>query len=240
MAWTRTTVAGVAAAALTMAVAGLSAQEPPAAGGGAKPDHVAALKQSLQEGQAKIRQYEWVETTILSLKGEEKSRKQNRCYYGTDGKVQKVPVAEAPAGAAPAPSDGRRRRGAGKVKENIVENKKEEMQEYMQRAVKLIHGYVPPTPAQIQAAKDTGRVTVDQQAGGKVRVVIAHYLQPGGLADDRSGRRGQPPAWPRHQQLSRQARRQGHAGGADGHAAGRRVLSRPDDAGRACQEHQGG
>ena len=55
-------------------------------------DSVAALKQSMQQGQAKIRQYEWVETTIISLKGEEKARKQNRCYYGADGKVQKVPL----------------------------------------------------------------------------------------------------------------------------------------------------
>jgi len=32
---------------------------------------VAALKQSLAENQARLRQYEWVETTAVSLKGEE-------------------------------------------------------------------------------------------------------------------------------------------------------------------------
>jgi hypothetical protein len=49
---------------------------------------------------AALRTYEWMETTVVSMKGEEKSRKQNRCYYGADGKVEKVPVesaAQAPA-----------------------------------------------------------------------------------------------------------------------------------------------
>ena len=178
---TRTTVAAIAAATL-IGAAGLAAQQPPAqAGGDAKQDHVAALKQSLQEGKTKIRQYEWIETTIVSMKGEEKSRKQNRCYYGADGTVQKVPVegaAAAPAQAA-APAGGGRRRGGGKLKEQIVENKKDEIQEYMQRSAKLIQSYVPPDPARIQAAKDAGRVKVTPPSGGPARIAIADYLQPG-------------------------------------------------------------
>jgi hypothetical protein len=43
---------------------------------------VAALKQSIAESQARLRKYEWIETTIISLKGEEKDRKEQRCYYG--------------------------------------------------------------------------------------------------------------------------------------------------------------
>ncbi len=152
----------------------LDARQAPAASGGA-PDAVAALKESLQEGQKLIRQYEWIETTIISLKGEEKARKQNRCYYGADGKVQKIAIGE-PA-AAPQES-GRGGRG-GRVRERIVENKKDEMQEYMAQAVELVHKYVPPAPAQIQAAKDAGRVTVQPQASGRVRLEIAQYLQPG-------------------------------------------------------------
>ena len=81
----------IAAAMLSVAPA-LEAQSPTAqaaAGGGQ--DRVAALKQNLQQGQALIRKYEWIETTIISLKGEEKARKQNRCYYGADGKVAEGP-----------------------------------------------------------------------------------------------------------------------------------------------------
>ena len=32
-------------------------------------ERVAALKQSMQESQTKLRQYEWIETTIICLKG---------------------------------------------------------------------------------------------------------------------------------------------------------------------------
>jgi hypothetical protein len=184
MKWMRTLTAAGITATLILA-ARLDAQQPPAQPGTTKQDQVAALKASLQDGLARIRQYEWIETTVISLKGEEKARKQNRCSYGADGKVQKVPVGDAPAveqaaggGGGGAVARGRRG-GSGRVKEKVVENKKEEMQEYMQRAAALIHQYVPPDPARIQAAKEAGRMKVDQQPGGKVDIAIAQYLQPG-------------------------------------------------------------
>jgi hypothetical protein len=173
-------IAGVAVAAVALGIGALvQAQQPPAqaAGGGAQ-DQVAALKQSLQQGMALARTYEWVETTIISLKGEEKARKQNRCYYGADGKVQKVSLDAAPA-AEPAQAGRGGRRGGGKVKDKIVENKKDEMKEYMERAAALIHSYVPPNPEKIQAAKEAKRVAVNPQAGGKVQIVISQYLLPG-------------------------------------------------------------
>jgi hypothetical protein len=165
----------VIAAALLGITPILDAQQPPAAAGGSQ-DAVAALKQSLQQGQALIKKYEWVETTIVSMKGEEKSRKQNRCYYGADGKVQKVALGEP---AAPQPSSGGGGRRGGRIKEKAIENKKDEMQDYMERAVKLVHTYVPPNPSQIQSAKDAGRISVHEQAGGRVQLEIAQYLQPG-------------------------------------------------------------
>ena len=163
----------------TLAIAPSSqAQQPPAqaAAGGAQ-DPVAALKQTMQQGMALARNYEWVETTIISVKGEEKARKQNRCYYGADGKVQKVSLDQAPAPEQAASGRGGRR--GARVKEKVVENKKDEMKEYMERAAALVHSYVPPDPSKIQAAKDAGRVAANPQAGGAVRLVISQYLKPG-------------------------------------------------------------
>ena len=128
---------------------------------------MAALKQSIGEGTKKLAQYEWVETTVIKLKGEEKARKLNRCYYGADGKVQKIPM-DQPAPQAQEQGGGRGgRRGGGAVKAKVVENKKDEMQEYMQQAAALIHSYVPPAPAQIQAVKDGGRLAANPQPGGR-------------------------------------------------------------------------
>src|SRR5947209_7216919 len=59
----------------------------------AAPDErIAAVKKSFADSQALLRNYEWIETTVTSLKGEEKSRVVKRCYYGADGALQKVPV----------------------------------------------------------------------------------------------------------------------------------------------------
>jgi hypothetical protein len=160
---------------MTAPVAGTS----PAAQAAQTPEaRVAALKQSLAEGQAKLRQYEWIETTTISLKGDEKSRTQLRCYYGADGKLQKLPVEGAPA-AAPAPEAGGRGGRGGRVKKQVIENKKDDMKDYMEKAGTLIHKYVPPDPAAIQKVKDAKKLTVTPADGGRVRLDLNDYLQPG-------------------------------------------------------------
>jgi hypothetical protein len=169
------TCAVAIAAAIGFGVA-MQAQQQPEQASGAQ-DPVAALKQAMQQGMARARTYEWIETTTIALKGEEKSRQQNRCYYGADGKVQKVSL-DQPQQPAPAQS-GRGRRGGARLKEQLVEKKKDEMKDYMERAVALIHQYVPPDPQPIQAAKDAGRISANPLAGGKVRLVISEYLKPG-------------------------------------------------------------
>jgi hypothetical protein len=152
-----------------LAATAIVAQQPAAPAGGT--DHVAAIKQSLQKSAAALRQYQWVETTAVSIKGEEKSRTQNNCYYGADGKVQKTPVAAAPA------SDSKKKRG---VRGKIVENKKEEISESTKEAVALVKQYVPPDPARIQAAKDAGKLSIiPPDAKGMVAVVIKDYLKVG-------------------------------------------------------------
>jgi len=138
-------------------------------------EHVAALKQSLQESQTKIRQYEWIETTIISLKGEEKARTQKRCSYSADGTLQKVAMANPAPAQQPAAGGGRR----GKVKAKVVENKKDDMKEYMERAAALVQQYVPPKPADLQRAKDAGKVTASQSGAGLVRLEFPDYLKAG-------------------------------------------------------------
>ena len=172
MRWNQFWRSAIAAASLATVVTGHAQQ--PAATPGAAEDRVAAIKQSLQQGMAAIRRYQWVETTSISMKGEEKSRKQQTCLYGADGKVVKTPIGQ-PAPQQQASSGGRR---GGRLKQQIVENKKDEMKDYMETAAALIHQYVPPNPEQIQAAKEAGRITVNPQSGGTVRLVISQYLKP--------------------------------------------------------------
>jgi uncharacterized protein YdeI (BOF family) len=132
-------------------------------------ERVAALKATVAASQIILKQYEWIETTVVSLKGDEKSRKQERCYYGADGKVQKIEVS-----ASPAPAKKRGLRG------KIIENKKEELTDYMKQAVALVKTYVPPDPAKIQAAKDAGKVSIEVlEPGKRARLNFRDYEKPG-------------------------------------------------------------
>ncbi len=131
-------------------------------------ERVLALKASLMASQAILKQYEWVQTTIVSVKGEEKSRQMDRCYHGADGKVQKIPLTRPPQ-----PEKKRGLRG------RIVQAKTEEMTDYMKDAVALVSQYVPPQPALIQRAKDGAKVTVQPLPGQKARLTFTDYLKPG-------------------------------------------------------------
>lgn len=151
----------------------LAGQSQPASG--TPQAQVAALKESVQQGMARLRQYEWIETTIISLKGEEKARKQNRCSYASDGTVQKVALdAATPEQSA---SAGGRRQG-GRLKQHVIEKKKDELQDYMERAAGLVRSYVPPDAARIQAAKDAAHVEVEPSSDGRVHFVISDYALP--------------------------------------------------------------
>ena len=119
---------------------------------------------------AELHTYQWTQTTVLSIKGEEKSRKQDSCYYGADGQVVKTPIGEP---AAPE----KKPRG---IRGRIVEKKKEDISDAMKSAIALVKEYVPPDPAKIQAAKDAGNVTVSPpDSAGNVSIVIKNYLKQG-------------------------------------------------------------
>lgn len=146
-------------------------QAPAAAAVPAPGERVAALKASIQKNQAALRQYQWIETTIMSLKGEEKSRKQCLCSYGADGKLEKVPMGEQP--------EAKKKRG---IKGKVIESKKEEISDYMKKAAAAIKSYIPPDPAKIQAAKEAGKSSINMLDPGKrARIDFRDYNITGDL-----------------------------------------------------------
>ena len=75
-----------------------------------------------------MRQYTWIETTTVSLKGQVKMQTVKSCTYGMDGSVQKTVVSAPPQQSSP-----------GGLRGHIIAKKKQEMTTYMQQAVGLIH-----------------------------------------------------------------------------------------------------
>ena len=135
----------------------------------AQQDKVAALKTSLAANEKLQKQYRWVETTVMSMKGEEKSRIQKQCFYGPDGKVQKQQLT-APPPEEPAP---------GGVKGKIVAKKKAEISEVMKQAVALVQSYVPPDPQRIQATKTAGNLAMSPTGPDSMRLDLRNYVKSG-------------------------------------------------------------
>ena len=130
-------------------------------------EKLAEVKQAAAENKQKIRQYQWTETTQLTLKGDAKPPTKNLCQYGPDGKVQKTMI-----GTPPPPPSG------GKMKQKVIANKKAEMKDYMQDVKTVLAMYVPPDPQKMQAAFQAGKVSLNP-AGSAVNLVFADYAQPG-------------------------------------------------------------
>jgi len=143
------------------AVAG--AQEP------APQERVTALKTTLQQDKARLRQYEWIETTVVRLKGEEKARLQNRCYHGADGNIQKVATGTQEQAKSP--------RG---LRGKVAEKKKGQLTDYMRQAIDMVKLYVPPEPARLQSSKDSGKAMIRiLEPDRRALVEFGDYLKPG-------------------------------------------------------------
>ena len=128
---------------------------------------LAAVKQAAAENKQRLLQYQWIETTQLTLKGDAKPPTQNSCRYGPDGKVQKTAIGPPPE----QPSGGR-------MKQKVIAKKKAEMKDYMQDVKTVLSMYVPPDPQKMQAAYQAGKVSLNPVAG-TVNLVFTDYAQPG-------------------------------------------------------------
>jgi hypothetical protein len=128
---------------------------------------LAAVKQAAADNNAKLHQYRWIETTQVTLKGDERPATQSSCHYGPDGQVQKTPIGPPPE----QPSGGR-------LKQRIIEKKQGEMKEYMQQVKDVLGMYVPPDPERMQEAYKAGNVAFNPVPGA-MNLVFTSYAKPG-------------------------------------------------------------
>jgi hypothetical protein len=133
---------------------------------------VAQIKEAVAANKQALAQFTWVETDTISLKGEQKKQERFQVRMGPDGKPQKTPL-DAPAAPA-APSGGR-------LKQHVVEKKKEEYKDYADQIKALIQQYLPPDKDAIEQARQKGNVTVGAEPGaqGQFRMVISSYIKQG-------------------------------------------------------------
>jgi hypothetical protein len=135
---------------------------------------IAEIKQSITANKASLKQYAWTETTEVTLKGEVKKREQKECHYGPDGQVQKTAL-----GASEEPEEKGGGKGKRGIKGKIVEKKKAELKDYMDRFNSLIRRYLPPDPERMKAAFQSGKASLDQSQGGATSLVFKDYVKTG-------------------------------------------------------------
>jgi hypothetical protein len=136
---------------------------------------LAEVKEAAAKNKQALAQYTWVEQDTISLKGEQKKQEHFQVRLGPDGKPQKTSM-DPPAQPA-AQSGGRN----GRLKEHVVEKKKEEYKEYADQIKALIQQYLPPDKDALEQARQKGNVSVGPEAGtpGQYRLVISNYIKPG-------------------------------------------------------------
>jgi len=133
---------------------------------------VGELKDSAAKNKQAIAKYTWTERVTISLNGQEKKQERFQVRMGPDGKPIKTPI--------DAPVQDQSARG-GRLRQRIVEKKKEEYKEYADSMKDLAQQYIPPEKDLIQEAYSKGNVSITPGAGGPGRIefVIRNYIRNG-------------------------------------------------------------
>ena len=134
---------------------------------------VADLKESTAKNKEELKQYTWLERVTVSLKGQERKQERFQVRLGPDGKPVKTPL-DAPA--ATQDSAGR----GGRLRERVVEKKKEEFKEYAAQMKALAERYIPPDKDAIQDAYSKGNISIEPiaETPDRVKLVIQNYVKP--------------------------------------------------------------
>lgn len=155
------------ARSMMIAAASLIASIPVLAQDSAAQDRLAMVKMAMAANAQKLHQYQWTETTQVTLNGEAKPPRQQSCQYGPDGTVQKTPI-----GPPPPPPSG------GPFMQRIIAKKEAQMKEYMAGVKSLLAQYLPPNPQKMEHAKQAGNFSLNP-GQGVISLVFKNYAQAG-------------------------------------------------------------
>lgn len=133
---------------------------------------VTELKDSAAKNKQALAQYTWTERVTISLKGQQRKQERFQVRMGPDGKPIKTPI--------DAPAQDQSARG-GRLRQRIVEKKKEEFEDYAQSMKDLAQQYIPPEKDLIQDAYSKGNLSITPSAGGpgRIQFAIHDYIRKG-------------------------------------------------------------
>jgi len=134
-------------------------------------ENVTMIKKNLSDSKAALIKYEWIETTTVFIKGEQKSVKQKQCYYALDGNLTKVETGGSEEAKTP-----------GGIRGKVAKNKKEDMVDYVKAAGAKIQTYLPPDAEKIQKIYNAGFVSIQVlEPNNKFRNSFPDYNEKGDM-----------------------------------------------------------
>lgn len=127
-----------------------------------------AVREEIAGSLKALRQYTWTENTEVLIKGKPKSSRNSQCRYDGFGELKKSPIAAAASQSDP-----------NALSNRPMVRKKADMEDYVERAVTMIHRYVPPKPDRIQYLLGHNGASLGQSGAGKAEIRFTGYLQDG-------------------------------------------------------------
>ena len=136
----------------------------------------AALTERVAENSRKLKQYTYKQTTQVYLGGELRKSQVAQVHYDSSG--QKIVVPQESHDDQQKEAPGRRRLG-GRIVAKKIEEKKDEMNEYVERLVGLMEQYLPPNPERLKAAAPNAQTSMSES--GDAKIALKGYLKPGDM-----------------------------------------------------------
>lgn len=135
------------------------------------------MQQAAANTEKQLRDYQWIETTTVTIDGNPRPPKQSMCKYAADGTLQKTPLGqqEPPTGQRGA---GMSLRG-GLIRGMIAKEKKDKIKEEVAQIHSVVGLYQPFKRDKFKDAFSNGQVNLEANGEGEDTVTVSNYAKLG-------------------------------------------------------------
>lgn len=129
-----------------------------------------AFQQIATQNEQQLRQYQWIETTTVTVKGKARPPQHLICRYTPSGSLSKTPLGSQQQSP---------QLSGGPFMRHIEEKKIAEAKKDVASVRELTGVYLPMNPSVLKQALQTRRIDLERQPNGESAVIINDYAKSG-------------------------------------------------------------